>query len=67
MRCVIAMVPWAKMVLPHPPERNARARNSFPAEIKKLEPLSCRLALFAALGGALSQEGVVREGAEAGA
>ena len=39
MRCaVLAVAPWAKMVLPLTPETKARARNSFPAEIGNFEP-----------------------------
>jgi len=38
VRCAVAVVPWVKMVLPRTPERKARARNSFPAEIGNLEP-----------------------------
>ena len=36
VRCAVAVVPWVKMVLPRTPERKARARNSFPAEIGNL-------------------------------
>ena len=39
LRAVAVAPPtWAKVVLPRPPERKTRARNSFPADIGNLEP-----------------------------
>ena len=52
MCCEIAVVLWTKLVLPPTPERIPRARNSFRAEIKKLEPRT--KGLERGLGGGLA-------------